>query len=831
MFATRSARMRSTAVCLMLAIELAALVSEGPPVASQPQEFTALGTSVTGPITGNVTWTKLGNPYWIEGPVTVTSGSSLTMEPGVEVRFHVSGPIVSFAVEGRLELNGSDMEPVIFTTNVTVPAPLPWSLSSDRNGTILARYATMEYGALGVGSSGSNTRGILVLQNVSYVRSTTSISIWSAGDVRVSGSRIEPPAGIQDGLQVEDTATLSVSNSTILSPSQGANGVQVISAGRVVIDGNVIDGFAEGIRLIGTIGSGAVVARNEITGATNGMELQVTNAIVSGNEIRRCSQWGMRLWPDSSGSRVTGNVISDCGSGVYVSGSRDIVVSDNVVSNSTYEGILLNSVSYATVFGNTVEGSGRRGLELRGGAWHYLYWNRILRNAVQANDTSTNTLWDAGDLAGGNYWSDYVGDDLYHGPNQDLPGPDGFGDTPYVIDADSEDRYPLYPAPASGIPRELTAKAVGNDVVLTWQAAPKADAYLLYVADEPTGFDFSSAIALGNVTSWTDPGAAVVLGERYYVLRAHNTTVNRTSATSNTAGKWAQGFAGRTTTLSLPLRPYPWIDYAQPGWMDTVGELLAATGGARIGYMDAGRWRYVPGDGDPSRPVRVGEGYIAAAPSQVTFTGLPGTMIDYAGWPPYALQGFDPATTAREIAVRAVGDDVVLEWTQLPEIPPPNGAYEVRASRTPAGLRGNPGIDYRVLATVPATAAPRRSYMHSGALAASPEWYYMVIPARDQYWRGSSTYSVGVVAADLSPGHAAVALPLRLYENGTYLARSVSSLVNGGVNGVLWFDPSREDWVAHAAWMPPGTYDTLFVMIMAVQIDATSPTRIVFVGV
>ena len=45
--------------------------------------------------------------------------------------------------------------------------------------------------------------------------------------------------------------------------------------------------------------------------------------------------------------------------------------------------------------------------------------------------------------SGGNYWSDYAGADVKSGPNQDLPGSDGIGDTPYIIDVNNTDRYPL----------------------------------------------------------------------------------------------------------------------------------------------------------------------------------------------------------------------------------------------------------------------------------------------------------------------------------------------------------------------------------------------------
>ncbi len=44
---------------------------------------------------------------------------------------------------------------------------------------------------------------------------------------------------------------------------------------------------------------------------------------------------------------------------------------------------------------------------------------------------------------GGNYWSDYSGVDLYHGPDQDVLGPDGFGDTPYSWYDQVLDYYPL----------------------------------------------------------------------------------------------------------------------------------------------------------------------------------------------------------------------------------------------------------------------------------------------------------------------------------------------------------------------------------------------------
>jgi hypothetical protein len=51
--------------------------------------------------------------------------------------------------------------------------------------------------------------------------------------------------------------------------------------------------------------------------------------------------------------------------------------------------------------------------------------------------------WDDDYPSGGNYYDDYTGADAYHGPNQNIIGSDGIGDTPHFIDAENIDHYPL----------------------------------------------------------------------------------------------------------------------------------------------------------------------------------------------------------------------------------------------------------------------------------------------------------------------------------------------------------------------------------------------------
>jgi len=66
-----------------------------------------------------------------------------------------------------------------------------------------------------------------------------------------------------------------------------------------------------------------------------------------------------------------------------------------------------------------------------------------MNNTQQVSTTSYPNNWDNGYPSGGNYWSDYNGTDLYGGPYQNITSSDGIGDTPYIINAKNQDKYPL----------------------------------------------------------------------------------------------------------------------------------------------------------------------------------------------------------------------------------------------------------------------------------------------------------------------------------------------------------------------------------------------------
>ncbi len=129
-----------------------------------------------------------------------------------------------------------------------------------------------------------------------------------------------------------------------------------------------------------------------------------------------------------------GNEISSCWVGLNLYSVKDAIARNNLMQNCSY------------------------GIYLQNSANNLIYHNNFINNTIQAYVTPNyNNTWDNGYPSGGNYWSDYNGTDSFSGPYQNVAGSDGIGDTPYEINENNTDRYPLvtfldsYP-PTIGIP-------------------------------------------------------------------------------------------------------------------------------------------------------------------------------------------------------------------------------------------------------------------------------------------------------------------------------------------------------------------------------------------
>jgi len=151
--------------------------------------------------------------------------------------------------------------------------------------------------------------------------------------------------------------------------------------------------------------------------------------------------WDGILLAYTTNSIIYNVTVSNSFNGILLYGSSHNTIRANLLTGNS-EGIQFRNLStHNRVIGNTIIGCGES-IFMLDSSNNIFYHNNLINSKYPHTYIldSTNT-WDNG--TEGNYWDDYAGVDEKSGPSQDEPGSDGIGDTPYTIDEDNVDRYPL----------------------------------------------------------------------------------------------------------------------------------------------------------------------------------------------------------------------------------------------------------------------------------------------------------------------------------------------------------------------------------------------------
>lgn len=269
--------------------------------------------------------------------------------------------------------------------------------------------------------------GMLVLApNIQPAKADpTTVYVWS-GNITgpCDGSLAHPYQNITSGLaHAADYDTVFVFNGTYheTQPFRISKTISLVGQnhGNTIIDGS---------------GIGTVIN-------IDGNNVTVANFMIQ-NSGSVTEDAGIYLGaPNAS---IRNNVIANCSRGISLSNSQSNTLAKNLLENNTC-GINLDHSSNNTLSDNTIRHNSGLGIRLYYSDNSRIYDNSFIDNANQTEVIlSYNTAWDRGYLLGGNYWSDYSGVDLAHGPGQNESGSDGIGDTPYNVTADGKDQdhYP-----------------------------------------------------------------------------------------------------------------------------------------------------------------------------------------------------------------------------------------------------------------------------------------------------------------------------------------------------------------------------------------------------
>jgi parallel beta-helix repeat protein len=231
---------------------------------------------------------------------------------------------------------------------------------------------------------------------------------------------------------------------------------------------------------------------------------------LSGNSI---AANGHGIWLDSSSANgiTRNNITNNSGKGILLTSSNNNTISRNDVANNTAGIFLISSSNNNTIFENNITNN-TTGIYIYQSSNTNIFGNNFIENQKNAYTYESYGDWDDGYPSGGNYWSDYLGTDLSSGVYQNLTSSDGIGDTPYIIDANNRDLYPLMGSASTFYVgtwnhREYDVTIVSNSTVssLTFNLEEKMIGFNVTNASSTTSFyrvEIPNFLLGGPYTIW-----------------------------------------------------------------------------------------------------------------------------------------------------------------------------------------------------------------------------------------------------------------------------------------------------------------------------------------
>jgi len=309
-------------------------------------------TIVGGPITVNATWAASNSPFVVSQSVVVVNGATLTIDPGVEVRFN---PDLAILVnDGQLIARGTQVSNIVFTA-----ARVPPGAESNRWGYI--RFEDTAIDAIFDGE-GNYTNGCVIEYAVVEYAGGTDVegAIHAKASAPLIGQcdfHHNANGGIYgdlaSGIMIVDNL---ISNNSFL----GSAGAVSLTGSNIVVSGNIISDNTGGVAAVYLYSADNIhVMENTIMnntgpgiscGGSFGYGIQIISNVVHGNSSRGISVFS------SQSAVINANIIQANGeSGINLSSAHSAVVTDNrVIGNLSWSGIYVNMSDDVLVEGNTI---------------------------------------------------------------------------------------------------------------------------------------------------------------------------------------------------------------------------------------------------------------------------------------------------------------------------------------------------------------------------------------------------------------------------------------------------------------------------------------------
>ena len=300
---------------------------------------------VSGNITEDTTWTFANSPYVVTGTVQVLEDTTLTIEPGVTVKFNTD---TSLKIDGELIAIGTVDNRITFTSNQAFPVGGDWNgikfistadgsvFNTDTNyvsGSII-KHVKIEY----AGRSALDVGNITLYIDNSVFENITYSAIISPGlNTKITNNIFRGITGADFSCD---------------------NGVIMVYSDQNYIENNLIEN--SNLLGVGLFSNGSTVKNNRFDGNGCGIKLNGLNNKILNNVITDTKFAGIYYYSSKNSNNTVAfnSITQNQNNGIHVhgNGNGEEITNNNIFNNSGYDFIndsLVDIVASNNYWGTT----------------------------------------------------------------------------------------------------------------------------------------------------------------------------------------------------------------------------------------------------------------------------------------------------------------------------------------------------------------------------------------------------------------------------------------------------------------------------------------------